>query len=146
MRSPASPIASVSPNSAQSSLQSLTYDTMARSSHPKRCASRQTEQTRQHRLTGRSPYCRVPLGKQSEVLADSDSSAHVGFISERLFLHSKDKALALEPKLWFLATNSYALALVTASTTLTWAKCVRNSETVPYNLYSFSNKLRKIKT
>lgn len=65
-------------------------------------------------------------------------------MSERLFLHSKEKALALEPKLWFLATDSYDLALVIASAAATWAKHVRSSEIALNYLDSFSDKLWKI--
>lgn len=80
------------------------------------------------------PYSLLPLGKHqsSKTLADSDSSALNGFIPQRLFLHSKDKAHTKNYSFSSRATHSYALAQVTVSTTSTWAKHMWNSETVPY--------------
>lgn len=50
-------------------------------------------------------------------MADSGSSAHIGFVSERQFLHSKDEVCAKNHSFSPRAADSYVLALVTGSAT-----------------------------
>lgn len=97
-------------------------------------ASWRLHMDRTHMANLTEPCSLLPLGtwEPSKTLADSDSSALDRFIPQRLFLHSKDKAPIKNYSFSSRATDSYALAQVTVSTTSTWAKHMWNSETVPY--------------
>lgn len=98
-----------------------TKDTMARAWHPEGCTWSRTEHTCQ--------ICHVPSCSHAPCchLANSShqrswqthSSALDGFIPQRLFLHSKYKAPTKNYSFSSRATDSYALAQVTASTTST---------------------------
>lgn len=120
-----------------------TKDTMARALHPEGCTRSHTEHTWQIWLNSRAPFCHLANVSPWRPWQIWTLQFSMDSFLKDYCLHSKDKAHTKNYSFSSRATDSYALAHVTVSTS-TWVKYMWNSEIVPYYVHHLSNKLRKI--